>query len=73
MLARWVQGFDVGTAVAVSSENGERIAQWSIRAENVRSVEGVVGGRIAARTSATEGDRTLRLFVDSFKPVLTAP
>jgi outer membrane biogenesis lipoprotein LolB len=73
MLARWVQGFDVGDAVAVSSENGEQSAQWSIRAENIRSVDGVVGGRIAARTSATEGDRTIRLFIDSFKPIVNTP
>jgi outer membrane biogenesis lipoprotein LolB len=73
MLARWVQGFDVGEGIAVSNENGERTAQWSIRAENVRSVDGVIGGRIAARVSAAEGDRSLRLFVDSFTPIFSAP
>jgi len=67
LLARWVQGIDVDPAAVLTT--GDRVARWAILAENLRAVDGVVGGRIALRTSATQADRSIRLVIDSFSPM----
>ena len=67
LLARWVQGFDIEASNALVT--GGSGARWTVVAENMRAVDGVVGGRIASRISASDGDTTLRLFIDAVKPL----
>ena len=67
LLARWVQGIDIVPTAVLTS--GDGVARWLIRAENVRAVDGVVGGRVAMRTSATEAGTSIRLVIDSFSPM----
>jgi|LakMenEpi03Aug12_release.lakeMendotaPanAssembly.Ray.scaffolds.fasta_scaffold929045_2 outer membrane lipoprotein LolB len=69
LLARWVQGLDVSVASNISSATGDRLARWTVRTESVRAVDGIVGGRYATRMTATEGETTVRLFVDQFRPL----
>jgi len=67
LLARWVQGMSLEPTPGQTNDG--RVVRWTIRAENIRAVDGVDGGRIASRISATEGETSIRLVVDSFKPI----
>ncbi len=67
LLARWVQGIDVDATDARGASDIS--ANWTIRAENLRAVDGVKGGRIASRISVSRDDTALRLFVDHFRPL----
>ena len=70
LLTRWVQGFEVESDA--TSVGDDRASRWTIRAENLRAVEGVAGGRVASRMSATSGETTIRLVVDSFAPTFAS-
>jgi outer membrane lipoprotein LolB len=69
LLARWVQGLDVSVAANIPTATGDRLTRWTVRTEAVRAVDGIVGGRFVTRMTATEGETTVRLFVDQFRPL----
>ena len=69
LLARWVQGLDVSIAASIPTATGDRLTRWTVRTEAVRAVDGIVGGRFVTRMTATEGETTVRLFVDQFRPL----
>ena len=85
LLARWVQGLDVSNSVNAPIVTEGRLVRWTVRAEDVRAVGGVAvgvgagagegagerkpSGRYATRVTATEGETTVRLFVDQFRPL----
>jgi outer membrane biogenesis lipoprotein LolB len=69
LLARWVQGLDVVIAANIPTATGDRLTRWTVRTEAVRAVDGIVGGRFVTRMTATEGETTVRLFVDQFRPI----
>lgn len=69
LLSRWVQGAVDLMSVDVAAVSGDRLIRWTVRAEAIRAVDGIVGGRFATRITASEGDTTIRLFVDQFRPL----
>jgi hypothetical protein len=69
LLSRWVQGAVDLMSADVAAVSGDRLIRWTVRAEAIRAVDGIVGGRFATRITASEGDTTIRLFVDQFRPL----
>ncbi|MFM7460719.1 MAG: outer membrane lipoprotein LolB [Burkholderiales bacterium] len=69
LLARWVQGAVGLMSADVPAVSGDRLIRWTVRTQAVRAVDGIVGGRFATRITASEGDTTIRLFVDQFRPL----
>ncbi len=66
MLARWIQGFDLGATDRLSNGGVEPADRWTIQAEGLREVAGVDGARVAGRIAAQAGEISLRLVVDKF-------
>lgn len=68
MLARWIQGLDLSVVDRLPNSGTEPADHWTIQAENLRQIDGVIGGRVAGRVLARAGEVSLRLVIDSFEP-----
>ncbi len=69
-LLRWLQGVDLDKAAALTvNAQGKSPAKWTITAENFRPIADVPNARVAARIVAIEGETTLKVIVDEFRPL----
>jgi outer membrane biogenesis lipoprotein LolB len=75
-LAKWVQGVELENAAPVSRDAESNTPRaWKITAENFRAVNASTVQptlRVASRVTATEGETTLRVVIDEFKPLAEA-